>query len=107
MCKKGASVRKQGSLLHACVSPAPAEAHETKILICIIRNRKQQRRRHLRKGHLKSQVALLQTLSRLFHLAQFVKCWQIFLELNCTRIYRISGIEKEGRKGSRPTQNVK
>ena len=89
------------------MTPAPAEAHETKILICIIRDRKQQRRQRLRKGHLKSQVALLQTLSRLFHLAQFVKCWQIFLELNCTRLYRISGTEKEGREGSRPTQNVK
>ena len=40
---------------------------------------KQQRRRWLRKRPLKSEFALLQTLSRLFHL---VKCWQMFLELN-------------------------
>ena len=90
------------SSTHALVRP-----QRRRLLICIIRDRKQQRRRRLRKGHLKTQVALLQTLSRLFHLAHFVKCWQIFLELNCTRLYRISGIEKEGREGSRPTQNVK
>ena len=33
-------------------------------------------------GPLKWDFALLQTLSRLFHLVQFVKCWQFFLELN-------------------------
>ena len=38
----------------------------------------QQRWRQLRKRHLKSEFALLQTLSRLFQLVQFVKCWQIF-----------------------------
>ena len=37
---------------------------------------KKQRRR------LKSEVALFQSLPRLFHLLQFVKCWQSFLELN-------------------------
>ena len=94
------------SSAHAWLRPQWRQ-DETKILICIIRDRKQQWRRHLRKGHLKSQVALLQTLSHLFHLARFVKCWQIFLELNCTRLYRSSGKEKEGREGSRPTQNVK
>ena len=40
-----------------------------------IRELKQKRRRRLRKGHSKSEVALLQTLSRLFHLIYFVKCW--------------------------------
>ena len=32
----------------------------------------------LRQRHLKSEVALLQTVSRLFHLVQLVKCWQFF-----------------------------
>ena len=41
-----------------------------------IRELQQQRRRQQRKRHLKSEVALLQTLSRLFHLVQFVKYWQ-------------------------------
>ena len=41
----------------------------------IQRELKLPRRRRLRKRHLKSEVALLQTLSRLFHLVQFVKCW--------------------------------
>ena len=44
----------------------------------VVREFKQQQRRRLRKRHLKSDVALLQTLSRLFHLAQFVKSWQFF-----------------------------
>ena len=39
---------------------------------------KQQRRRRLRKSHLKSEFALLQTLLRLFHLVEFVKSWQFF-----------------------------
>ena len=43
---------------------------------------------------LKSEVALHQTLSRLFHLVQFVKSWQ---EINFKRLYRISGKEKESR----------
>ena len=51
----------------------------------------------LRKRHLKSEVALLQTLSLLFHLVQFVKCWQSFLELNSKWLYRSSGKEKESR----------
>ena len=56
---------------------------------------KQQRRRRLRKRHLKSEFALLQTLSRLFHLVYFVKCWQMFLELNSKGLYQSSGKEKE------------
>ena len=53
--------------------------------------REQQQRRRLRKRHLKSEFALLQTLSRLFHLVQFVKCWQFFLELNSKILYQSSG----------------
>ena len=56
-----------------------------------------QRRRQLRKRHLKSEYSLLQTLSRLFHLVQFVRCWWIFLEINFKGLYQSS--EKE--KGSR------
>ena len=49
------------------------------------------------KRHLKSDVALLQKLYRAqsFHLVQFVKCWQFFLELNFKRLYQSSGKEKE------------
>ena len=56
---------------------------------------KQQRRRRLRKRQLKSELALLQTLSRLFHFVYFVKCWQMFLELNSKGLYQSSGKEKE------------
>ena len=42
----------------------------------------------LRKRNSISEFALLQTLSRLFQLVQFVKCWQIFLELNSKRLYQ-------------------
>ena len=61
------------------------------------RELKQQQQRRLRKRHLKSQFPLLQTLSRLFHLVQFVKCWRIFLELNSKRLYQRSEKEKESR----------
>ena len=47
------------------------------------------RRRRLQKRPLKSEFALLQTLSRLFQLVQFVKCWQIFLELNSKRLSKV------------------
>ena len=52
--------------------------------------------RRLRKRHLKSKVALLQSLSRIFHFVQ-LKCCQIFLDLNSKKIYRGSGNEKESR----------
>ena len=42
---------------------------------------------------IKSEVALLETLSRLFHLVQFIKCWQLFKELNSKRLYQSSGEE--------------
>ena len=58
---------------------------------------KRQRRRRQRIRHLKSEVALLQTFSRLFHLVHFVKCWQIFLELNSKILHQSSGKEKESR----------
>ena len=56
---------------------------------------KRQRWRWLRKRHLKSELALLQSLSCLFHLVYFVKCWQMFLELNSKGLYQSSGKEKE------------
>ena len=58
----------------------------------------QQRRRRLRKRPgLISEVALHQTLSRLFHLVPFVKCWQFSRELNSKRLYLSSGKEIESR----------
>ena len=57
----------------------------------------QQQRRRLRKRHLKNEFALLQTLWRLFQLVEFVKWWQMFLELNYKRLYQSSGKGKESR----------
>ena len=67
------------------------------VVVIIIRELKQRRRRRrqLRKRHLKSEFPLPQTLSRLFYLVQFVKCWHFFLEFNSKRLYRSSGKEKE------------
>ena len=71
------------------------------------RELKQQRQRRLQKRHLKSEFAPLQTLSCLFHLVYFVKCWQMFLELNSKRLYQSSGKEKKVVVlCSRPRQNV-
>ena len=56
---------------------------------------KQQRRPQLRKRPLNGTVALLQTFSCLFHLVQFVKCWQFFLELNSKRVDPRSRKQKE------------
>ena len=39
------------------------------------------------KRHFKSEFALPQTLSRLFHLVQFVKCWLIFLEFGLYQMF--------------------
>ena len=64
--------------------------------LAVFRELKQQRWRRLRKSHLKSEVALLQILSRLFHFVQFVKCWQYFLEFSSKRLY-CPGKEKESR----------
>ena len=57
----------------------------------LIVKRQRQPRRRLRKRHLKMNSRYFKTLSRLFHLVQFVKCWQFFLELNFKRLYRSSG----------------
>ena len=59
------------------------------------RELKQQRRGQRQKRHLKSEFTPLQTLSRLFHLVYFVKCWQMFLELNSKGLYQSSGKEKK------------
>ena len=72
--------------------PSPAPPSNLRDLIAKL---KQQRRWRLRKRHLKSEVALLQTLSRLFHLFYFVKCWQMFLKLTSKGLYQSSGKEKE------------
>ena len=45
------------------------------------------------KTSLKKWSRAASTLSRLFRLVQFVKCWQFYLELNSKRLYRSS--EKE------------
>ena len=58
---------------------------------------KQQRRHWLQKSHLRSEFAPLQTLSSLFRLVQFVKCWRIFQVLNSEGLYRRSRKEKESR----------
>ena len=74
----------------------------------VIRELKQQRRGWQRKRHFTREYALLQTLSSLFHLVQFVKCLQIFLELimkDCIEIEEKN--EKVSRLCSRPPQNVK
>ena len=36
---------------------------------------------------LRRREALVQNLSRLFHLVQFIKCWKILQELNSKRLY--------------------
>ena len=58
------------------ISSVAVQKRWGKLLLCgVSRERKQQRRQQLRKRHLKSEFALLQSLSRFFHLVQFVKCW--------------------------------
>ena len=54
----------------------------------------QRRRRGVRKRHLKIEFALPQTLSRLFHLGSFIKCWQPSLELNSKGLHQNSGGKK-------------
>ena len=60
-----------------------------------LREFKQQRRPRLRKSQLKSEFTLSQTLSRLFYLVNFVKFWQMFLDLNSKGLYQSSGEENE------------
>ena len=81
------------------VFPKPRRQTEFKcgsnIVHCLCWSNKQRQRRRLRKRHLKSQFALLQTLSRFFHLVEFVKSWQLFLEWNSKGQYQSPGKEKE------------
>ena len=66
------------------------------VVLIVIRELKQQRQRRIRsKTSLKSELALLQTLSRLFHLVEFVEWWQFFfyswilkdcIKVNCTAV---------------------
>ena len=77
------------------LTPPPTSCESRDDHVFLNRKLKQQRRRRPRKRHLKKEVALFQTLSRLFHLVQFVKCWQFFLELNSKSLYRSSGKEKK------------
>ena len=69
--------------------PLPSPSSDLKV------PNKQQRRRQLQKRHSKVN-------SRCFNLygaysISFNSWWQIFLELNCKRLYQSSGIEKERR----------
>ena len=48
-----------------------------------------------RKDHLKSEFALFQISSLLFHFIHFVNCWRIFLELNSKGLYLIWAKEQE------------
>ena len=73
-----------------CLVPVHPFLSSMAVLYHVNRELEQQRQRRLRKRHLKSEVALLQTLSRLFHLVQFVKCWKFFLELNSKKLYQSS-----------------
>ena len=73
-----------------------------------VRKHKQQRRRRLRKRHLKSEVTLLQTLSLLFHLVCFVKCWPkcswSWILKDCIKVQEKK--KKVVALCSRPRQNV-
>ena len=64
------------------------------------RELKQRGRRRLRKRYLKSEFALPQALSRLYHLVSLVKRSQI-LELNSKGLYPSSRNEKNRKKGCR------
>ena len=73
-----------------CLDPVHPFLSSMAVLYHVNKEREQQRQRRLRERLLKSEVALLQTLSRLIHLVQFVKCWKLFLELNSKRLYQSS-----------------
>ena len=59
--------------------------------VSVNRELKQKRRRRLRERHLKSEFRRCLEL----YLVLFVKCWQIFLELNSKGLYQSSGKGKE------------
>ena len=73
-----------------CLVPVHPFLSSMAVLYHVNKEREQQRQQRLRKRHLKSEAALLQTLSRLIHLVQFVKCWKFFLELNSKRLFQSS-----------------
>ena len=73
-----------------CLVPVHLFLSSMAVLYHVNRELEQQRQWRLRKRHLKSEAVLLQTLSHLFHLVQFVKCWKFFLELNSKRLYQSS-----------------
>ena len=96
--------REEGTL-NLCI---PSETHcpfirakvlssnnHNKELKRIILPLKQHRRRRIRKRHLKSDAALPQTLSRLFHRVQFVKCWQFVLEMNSKTLSKFKKRKKK------------
>ena len=78
-----------------------SQVYANKLLVCeewlwdrnstplplVDRELKQQPRRRLRKHQIKSVFALPKTLSPLFHLVLFIRCWRIFLELNSKGLY--------------------
>ena len=67
--------------------PVVTESHD-EFLVCIPRLQPQATTKAtVTKRHLKSEFALLQTLSRLFQPVEFFKCWHIFLELSYKRLY--------------------
>ena len=66
--------------------------HDVNMLGSSVKLRRRQRQR---KRHLKNEFVPFQTLSSLFHLVQFVNCWQIFQESDSKGLYRSSGKEKE------------
>ena len=87
-------------LLRLCSKPilVTCSACSAKILLDSSSPREKQQLRHwMQKSHLRSEFAPLQTLSSLFRLVQFVKCWRIFQELNSEGLYRRSRKEKESR----------
>ena len=57
-------------------------------------------------SHLKREFALLQNLSRLFHLVYFVKCWQMFLELNSGGEFRHFHVVVVQRKAKKCTKKA-
>ena len=87
LCKVGSrpSSPKATSLYRSTLTRTVKSRDFREDALIIMETLKQHRQRRLRKCLLKSEVALLQTLQHLFHLVQFVKCWQFFLDLNSKR----------------------
>ena len=66
-----------GTMLQQCRNAVLRWKSLLRIVPCNI-NFEQRRRGRLQKRYLKSNVVLLQNLSRLFHFVQFFKCWHFF-----------------------------